>query len=80
MKKDWVSLVVQWLRIHLTMQETWVQTLVQEDPTCCRAAKPVCHNYLSPCSGACELQLLGPCTEPELHSRSHRNKKPTHGS
>ena len=30
-------LVVQWLRIHLSMQGTWVWSLVQEDPTCCRA-------------------------------------------
>ena len=22
-----------------------VRALVQEDPTCCRATKPVCHNY-----------------------------------
>ena len=26
------SLVVQWLRIRLPIQETWVQSLVQEDP------------------------------------------------
>ena len=26
------SMVVQWLRIHLPMQETWVRSLVQEDP------------------------------------------------
>ena len=39
------SLVVQWLRIHLLMQGTWVRALVPEDPTCCRAAKPVRHNY-----------------------------------
>ena len=29
----WASLVAQWLRIRLTMQETWVQSLVWEDPT-----------------------------------------------
>ena len=39
------SLVVQWLRIHLPMQGTWVRALVQEDPTCRGATKPVCHNY-----------------------------------
>ena len=39
------SLVVQWLRIRLPMQGTWVRSLVREDPTCCRATKPVCHNY-----------------------------------
>ena len=39
------SLVVQWLRIHLPMQGTWVRALVREDPTCCGATKPVHHNY-----------------------------------
>ena len=41
----WKALLIQWLRIHLTMQETWVQSLVWEDPTCCRATKPKSHNY-----------------------------------
>ena len=50
------SLVAQWLRIHLPMQGTWVRVLVQEDPTCCRATKPMCHNYW-----ACAL-------EPTSHS------------
>ena len=51
------SLVAQWLRIHLPMQGTRVQSLVWEDPTCCGAAKPVshnteptCHNYWTPCT------------------------------
>ena len=39
------SLVVQWLRIHLLMQGSWVRALVWEGPTCRGAAKPVCHNY-----------------------------------
>ena len=39
------SLVVQWLRIHLPMQGTWVRALVREDATCGGAAKPVRHNY-----------------------------------
>ena len=43
--KGWASLVAQWLRIHLPMQGTQVQALVQEDPTCRRATKPVHHNY-----------------------------------
>ena len=34
-----------WLRIYLPMQESWVQSLVWEDPTCHGATKPVCHNY-----------------------------------
>ena len=39
------SLVVQWLRIRLPVQGTRVRALVQEDPTCRRATKPVHHNY-----------------------------------
>ena len=39
------SLVAQWLRIRLPVQGTQVQALVQEDPTCHGATKPVCHNY-----------------------------------
>ena len=39
------SLVAQWLRIHLPMQGTLVRALVQEDPTCPGATKPVRHNY-----------------------------------
>ena len=38
------SLVVQWLRIHLPMQGTWVSSLVQKDSTCCKAAKLTHHN------------------------------------
>ena len=37
------SLVVQWLRICLLMQETWVRSLPLEDPTCCRGTMH--HNY-----------------------------------
>ena len=39
------SLVVQWLRICLPMQGTWVRALVWEDPTCRGATRPVSHNY-----------------------------------
>ena len=42
---EWACLVVQWLRIRLLMQGTWVQALVREDPTCRGATKPVRHNY-----------------------------------
>ena len=41
----WASLVAQWLRIRLPMQGTRVRALVQEDPTCRRATKPVRHSY-----------------------------------
>ena len=39
------SLVVQWLRIHLSMQETQVRFPVREDSTCHGETKPVYHNY-----------------------------------
>ena len=39
------SLVTQWLRIHLPTQGKRVRALVQEDPTCRGATKPVRHNY-----------------------------------
>ena len=39
------SLVAQWLRVRLPMQGTRVRALVQEDPTCRGATKPVCHSY-----------------------------------
>ena len=41
----WASLVAQWSRIRLTMQETRVRSLIGEDPTCHEATKPVRHNY-----------------------------------
>ena len=45
-KLQWgASLVAQWLRIWLLMQGTQVRALVQEDPTCRGATKPVHHNY-----------------------------------
>ena len=73
------SLVVQWLRIHLPMQGTWVWALVWEDPTCCGATKPMRHN-LSLRSRACKPQLLRPCaTTPEAwapRARALQQEKP----
>ena len=58
-------LMVQWIRIYLQMQGTWVWSQVWEDSTCRGATKPVCHYFwawaLEPTShnyGACEPQLL----------------------
>ena len=44
------------------MQETWVRSLIWEDPTYHGATKPMSHNYwaCSLCSGAWELQPLNP--------------------
>ena len=39
------SRVAPGLGIRLPVQGTRVQALVQEDPTCCGATKPVHHNY-----------------------------------
>ena len=50
------------------MQETLVQSLVQEDPMRHGAAKPILHGYGSPCT-----------LEPVLHNkRSHCSEKPRH--
>ena len=38
----------QWLRIHLPMRRTWVQSLVQEDSECCRVTKPFGRQLLKP--------------------------------
>ena len=39
------SLVAWWQRIHLPMQETQVQSLIQDNPICYGATKPMHHNY-----------------------------------
>ena len=49
---------------------TWIQSLIQEDPTCRRATKPMHHNYWSPST-----------LEPMFCSkRSQCNEKPMHCS
>ena len=54
--------------------DTWVQSLVREDPTYCGATKPVCHNYwahaLEPGNRNCRAhiwQLLKPAC-PRAHA------------
>ena len=83
------SLVLQWIRIHLSMQGTQVWSLVWEDSTCCGTTKPLCHNYwghaLGPTSHsywAPMQQLLKPtCPKPLLRNkRSYHNEKPVHHS
>jgi len=44
-KHSETSLVVQWIRICLSMQGTWVRSLVWEDCACHKGAKPMCHSY-----------------------------------
>ena len=86
----WASLVAQWLRICLPMQGTRVRALVWEDPTCCRATRPVSHNYWARASGACAPQQERPRqwearaprwrvapTCHNLRKPTHRNEDPT---
>ena len=83
----WASLVAQWLMVCLPVQRTRVQALVQEDPTCHEATRPVRHSYwacaLEPASHnywVCVPQLLKPVRlEPVLRNkRSHCDEKPSH--
>ena len=60
------SLVAQWIRICLPMQETRVRSLVWEDPMCCGATKP---------------QLLSPAANTETSvpkTRAPQKEKPTY--
>ena len=63
------SILVQWLRICLSIQGTWVQrSLVQKIPHALEQIKPVCHYYQS-------LQAIEPVL---CNKRSHCNEKPGH--
>ena len=77
--------MVQWLRIHLPMQGTWVWSLFQ-DPTCPGASKPVCHNYWVPFPRAhapqqeeqweaWALQLEKACVQQQRPRTAQREKK-----
>ena len=71
------SRVVQWLRIHHSVQGIQVRSLVWEDPTGCRATKPKPHKHRT---GAWEPWLLKH-THPGAmlcNERSHQNEKPVH--
>ena len=54
------SLVAQWLRIRLPMQETRVWALVLEDPTYRGATEPVRHSYWARVPRARALQQKKP--------------------
>ena len=75
-RRYWTSLVVQPLRISLSIQGTWIWSLLWEGispkPMCHNhwafTLQPVCHNYWSPCA-----------LTPVLHNkRSHWNEKSMH--
>ena len=74
------ALVAQWLRIHLPMQETWVQSLVWVDAICHEETKLVCNNYW-----ACVLETRSHSTtkEPTAMTSSHTatgQEPPTHSN
>ena len=60
-------LVVQKLRIHLPIQGTQIQSLLQEDPTCHNAAKPVYHSYCASAPEPVSCNYWGPCA-PRAHT------------
>ena len=75
--------MAQWIRIHPPMQETQVHSLIREDPRCCGADEPVCHNYqacvLEPGRCNCWGNHWNLCAfESMLHKRSPCNEKPLH--
>ena len=76
------SLLAQWWRIHMPMQETQVRSLIQEDLTCRGAAQPMHHHYwahtLEP--GLCNKRShhngkLMCCNEVPVQPKLHRQKK-----
>ena len=86
-----LPVVVQWLRICLPVQGTWFWSLVQEDPTCCGADKPVCHGYWAHtlelmshiqrepvcCNSwsTCTWSLCSPTREATARRRLHKARK-----
>ena len=60
------SLVAQWISVCLPTQGTWVQSLVEEDPTYCGETKPVYHNdqvdALEPASHSYWAHMPRTCT------------------
>ena len=75
--KQRTSLKLQRLRTHLPIRDTWVQSLIWDDPICPGAAKPLNHNsgstpeQVSLNYRAHAPQLLKPvCLQP-----IHRNKR-----
>ena len=74
------SLLAQWQRIRLLMQEMWVQSLAWDDSTRLGATKPREPQLLSLGSRAWESQLLKPKTlEPVLHNKkSYCSEKAVH--
>ena len=69
------SLVVQWLRICLPTQGTWVRSLLQEDSTSCRPTKPERRKNQA---HALEPVLSIIAEKPRDEKPVHSNKDPPH--
>ena len=80
--KAWsgLPLVVQWIRIHLPMQEKWVQSLVWEDSLATEQLTPVSHRYRAWPLRLASHNYWSLCTlEPALCNKgSFYSEKPTH--
>ena len=66
------SLVVHWLRVHLSMQGTQVPALVWEDSICLGVPRPLHDN----CQAHVLHKLKPTCLELALLKRSHHREKP----
>ena len=76
-EKSRTSLVVQWLRVRLPIQGTWVQSWFRKIPTCHGAAEPVCHNYRSTTSKAAATRSLSTIARESLcaATKAQRSQK-----
>ena len=83
--------MVQWLRMCLSVQGTWVWPLVQEDSTCQGATQLMCHKYWSLRAARTEAYVPRACTPQEKPPRwdactpqrkvaptCHGQRKPAH--
>ena len=69
----------QW-EASLPVQETWVWPLIWVDPTCCKAAKPLNHNYRAcavdpgncSCGSLCARELCSATGEATLSEKTVR--------
>ena len=73
------SLVAQWWRTPLPMQETAVWSLIWKDSTCRGAAKPMCHHYWACALEPGRLNYWSPCTlEPGFATRDTTTVRSLH--
>lgn len=68
------SLLVQWVRIRLSMQDTRIPSLVQEHPTCHRAAKGLCATTTEARGSRARARQLesSPCSLPLQQARAQQ--------